>query len=115
MGARALAAVERRLRLKPDDVRALYMGGGLDIILGERPRGLERLARAVELQPTDFGTLYNAACGYATGGEYELALDMLDRAVATGRGFRRWMEQDTDFEPLRSHPRFREILARVKA
>jgi len=114
VAVRARAAVDRRLRLNPDDVRALYMGGGAEVMYGDRALGLERLRHAVELQPTDFGTLYNAACGYANGGEYELALDMLDRAVATGRGFRRWMEQDADFDPLRGSPRFQEILARVK-
>jgi len=113
--ARGLAAVERRLRLNPDDGRAIYMGGTLDVEFGDRARGLERLARALELHPGDFSTLDNVACGYAGAGEVERALDALDRAVATGRGFRGWMEQDKDLEPLRGHPRFREILDRVKA
>jgi TolB-like protein/tetratricopeptide (TPR) repeat protein len=112
---RALGAVERRLRLNPDDVRALYMGGGADIVAGNRARGLEKLARAIELAPNDFATLYNVACGYANAGEPDLALDMLDRAVSTGRGFRQWMENDGDLASLRTHPRFQEILARVAA
>ena len=33
--------------------------------------------------------------------------------MGTGRGFRAWIEKDSDLDPLRSHPRFAEILARL--
>ena len=110
---RGIAAVERRLRLNPDDVRALYMGGGAEIMFGDRTRGLDYLARALELSPDDFATLYNVACAYANAGEPGRALDALDRAVGSGRGNRKWLEHDTDLDPLRASPRFQEILARL--
>jgi adenylate cyclase len=110
---RGIAAVERRLRLYPDDVRALYMGGGAEIMCGDRTRGLDYLARALELSPDDFATLYNVACAFANAGEPERALDALERAVGTGRGNRKWFEHDTDLDPLRASPRFQEILARL--
>jgi adenylate cyclase len=115
VGRRALAAVDRRLRFNPDDVRALYLGAGNDVQYGDRARGLERLARAIELMPEDFSTLYNAACVYAGAGETGRALDLFDRAVATGRGSRQWMEHDSDLDVLRSERRFQEIMARVRA
>jgi adenylate cyclase len=111
----ARKAVGRRLQLNPDDVRALYMGGGAEIQFGDRVRGMELLTRARELAPDDFATLYNVACGYANAGELELALDTLERAVGTGRGSRQWIEHDSDLDALRGSPRFREILSRVKA
>jgi TolB-like protein/tetratricopeptide (TPR) repeat protein len=114
-GRRAIAAAAVRLRLFPDDVRALYMVGGAEINFGDRQRGLDYLARALELAPGDFATLYNSACGYVHAGEHERALDALDRAVGTGKGSRRWFENDSDLDPLRSHPRFQEILSRLKA
>jgi adenylate cyclase len=112
---RGIAAVERRLRLNPDDVRALYMGGGAEILFGDRTRGLDYLRRALELSPDDFATLYNVACAYMNAGEPERSLDALDRAVGTGRGNRKWIEHDSDLDPLRGTPRFQEILARLKA
>ena len=114
-GRRGLAAVERRLRLNPDDVRALYMGGGMEVRFGSRARGLDYLARAVETSPDDFATLYNVACAYADVGEVDRALEALDRAVGTGRGNRQWFENDADLDPLRSTPRFQEILSRLKS
>jgi len=110
---RAVAAADRVLANRPDDVRALYASAGALIVLGDRQKGFERLERALALRPHDFAVLYNAACGYANAGDKERALDLLDRAVATGRGFRAWMENDPDLDRLRGLPRFEAILARV--
>ncbi|HET7753605.1 MAG TPA: protein kinase [Anaeromyxobacteraceae bacterium] len=112
---RAAAAVERRLRHDPDDARALYLGAGVYVEIGERQRGMECLARALELYPDDLSTLYNAACLYVQIGEFDRALDALDRAVATGRGSRKWFDNDNDLDPLRGHPRFRDITARLRS
>jgi predicted Zn-dependent protease len=101
------------LRNRPDEVRALYMSATVLMRMGEVQKGVERLKEAVAVRPYDYAVLYNAACGYAGAGKFDEALDMLDRAVATGRGFRAWLEQDPDLDPLRTLPRFREILARL--
>ena len=110
---KVVAAVERRLRLHPDDVRALYMAGGSELTLGNRDSGLRFLDRAVEIAPDDFATHYNLACAYSSAGELERALDALDRAVGTGRGNRSWIEKDADLDPVRSSPRYAAILARL--
>jgi adenylate cyclase len=109
----AVAVAERALKNNPDDVRALYLSAILMIQLGEKEKGLARIDQAVALQPQDYAVLYNAACAYTDAGQFDKALEMLDRAVATGRGFRAWFERDPDFDPLRSLPRFKEILARL--
>jgi len=110
---RALAAADRVLENSPDDVRALYFSAGALINLGQRQKGIERLEQAVALKPHDFAVLYNAACGFAYAGDLERSLDLLDRAVDTGRGFRAWIEADPDLDPVRDSPRYRQILARL--
>ena len=110
---RALEAADRVLRNSPDDVRALYMSGGALVAMGKPKEGLDRVEQAVELRPHDFAVLYNAACNFTAAGQREKALDLLDRAVGTGRGFRAWIERDPDLDPLRGSPRFKEILARL--
>jgi TolB-like protein/Tfp pilus assembly protein PilF len=111
---RAAAAVEHRLRHDPEDARALYLGAAAHQRLGDRARGLAYLARALDLYPDELATLYNAACLYALMGEKERALEALDRAVATGRGSRKWFDNDHDLDPIRDDPRFGAIMARCR-
>jgi adenylate cyclase len=111
---RALPAIDRRLAIAPDDVRALYFGAILEAGYRDRDRGRALAERATALAGDDFGTLYNLACFWARLGDRERAIDHLDRAVGDGRGSRAWMEQDPDFAALRGEPRFEETLARVK-
>jgi adenylate cyclase len=110
---RSVAAADRVLAASPDDVRALYLSGDALVRLGDRQKGFERLEQAIAVRPEDYAVLYNAACGYANGGNTERALDLLDRAVHTGRGYRAWLESDPDLDPLRSSPRFQQILSRL--
>ena len=53
--------------------------------------------------------LYNLACGYALSGQREEALALLQRLVE--RGLSLDFEGDSDFDSLRSHPAFAEIVA----
>jgi TolB-like protein len=112
---RVVAAVERLQRHEPDDGRALCMGATAYVLTGRRERGLECLARALELYPDELVVLYCAACTYAQMGEIERGLELLDRAVGPGRGSRKWLENDHDLDPLRADPRFQAIAARIKA
>ena len=77
-------------------------------------KGRERLDQAVALRPQDYAVLYNAACGYTAAGNYDRALDLLERAIGTGKGYRVWLENDPDLDPLRKLPRFQQILARLQ-
>jgi adenylate cyclase len=68
--------------------------------------------KALAMAPDDFSALYNAACFHSLAGEPEPALDLLERALAKGGGFPDWLRHDTDFDPLREHPRFQALLNR---
>jgi non-specific serine/threonine protein kinase len=111
---RGLERVEQRLELKPDDARALYLGAGAQLVLGDRERALEWAARAAALRPDDPTTLYNCACFYSRTGETDLAMDCLERSFFNGPGFKDWLEHDSDLDPLRELPRFRELVTRME-
>lgn len=106
----ALPSALAEIAADPENGRALYLAAGMQWRLGDAAGSRRSIEAALRLQPDDFGTLYNAACTYAHMGEHERALDVLERAVATGGGFREWIEHDNDLAGLRGLPRFQKIL-----
>jgi adenylate cyclase len=108
---RQLAAASKRLELNPDDPRALYMGGTALSRLGEPARAKDWARQALAINAGDATVLYNVACIYATSGETEEAIALLERSVAAGFGHWSWIENDSDFESLRGHPRYQALLA----
>ena len=110
MARRGLTVAERNFELNPDDARALYLGAGALVVLGEKDRGLEWAARAIALNPDDSSILYNLVCIYALAGETEQALDSLEKLVRQATGQKGWIEHDSDLDSLRDHPRFQALL-----
>ncbi len=108
---RAIQIIEDHVELNPDDARALYLGGTLLIASGKKDRGLEWGRRALSIDPGDPMILYNVACVFAQAGEIDQSIRMLERAVESGFGHKVWIENDSDFDPLRDDPRFHELLA----
>lgn len=108
---RGVAAAAAQLELRPDDVRALYLGCTGLLVLDETAKADEWARRAVELAPDDGLVLYNIACFYTQAGEIAHALDCLERAALPGMASRSWIEHDDDLAPLRGNPRFEAIVA----
>jgi tetratricopeptide (TPR) repeat protein len=110
---RGVQVAEKHVELNPDDARALCLGAGAFIQLGEREKALDWARRGLTLDPEDSGVLYNVACVYALGGETEDALTCLDKAVRNGFGHREWLENDSDLDSLRADPRFEALLRKL--
>ncbi len=111
---RGVQLVEARLKLNPDEARALYMGANGLVALGECAKGLEWARQAIELDPGDPMLLYNVACIQALAGRVEDALDSLERSIANGLTEKRWLEHDSNLDPVRNHPRYAVLLKRLE-
>jgi len=107
---RGVRIAESRLSLNPDDVRALYMGANGLVALGETKRGLEWARQALEMDPDDPMVLYNVACIQSLAGSAEESLDSLEMAVKAGLTQREWIENDSNLDPLRNHPRYLDLM-----
>jgi TolB-like protein/Tfp pilus assembly protein PilF len=105
-----VSLAERHLVLNPDDARALYMAANGLAALGERERSRQFLERALAIRPDDPMLLYNAGCIFAMLGLAEHALDCLEKAVRGGLTQKGWYVHDSNLDPLRSLPRFQELL-----
>jgi serine/threonine protein kinase/Flp pilus assembly protein TadD len=116
--ADALKRLDRVLELYPDLVPAYGGRGVLRARLGERAGAL---ADAREALRRDSGgeTLFQAACVYALTSRKEAedrheALRLLAQALRQGFGLD-LLETDTDLEPLRKDPQFRELVRAARA
>ncbi|HVS13271.1 MAG TPA: protein kinase [Thermoanaerobaculia bacterium] len=110
---KTLQIVEGRIELNPDDARAFYFGATSLVELGQRERGLEWAKRALAIDPGDPLIAYNVACVFSLAGEHDEAMGLLEKAVDNGFGYKEWIEHDSDFEPLRAHPRYEALLERM--
>ncbi len=91
----------------PDNQRAYYLGAAGLFTLERHDQAKEWIEHALELNPDDPATRYNAACVFSNYGDTERALDCLENSVMS----RSWIENDPDLAPLRDLPRFQAILA----
>ena len=109
----ALGTLERHLKLNPHDTRAIYFAAQNLYRIGEREKAVAMAEQAMQQGMNEPVVLYTVACFYTGLGEKERAIDLLEQAVSLGWGDRAWMENDSDFEPLRDEPRFQALLARI--
>ncbi|MFI5309637.1 MAG: protein kinase [Gemmatimonadales bacterium] len=109
---RQLAAACKRQELNPDDPRALYLGGIALSHLGDSVKAKDWARQALAINSGDATVLYNIACLYATSGDTEEAITLLERSVAAGFGHWNWIENDSDLASLKGHPRYQALLAK---
>ena len=112
---RAYDAARKHLDLNPDDPRALYMGAMSLTTLGESEKAREWNRRALGMDPDDPSVLYNIACAFSMEGQATEAIDALQKALDHGFGHWAWIENDSDFDPIRADPRFIELTQRKPA
>ncbi len=104
-----MTALEHQLELVPEDVRARSLLAA-DYANMDRPEDAVRhLEMTVALRPNDSNVLYNAACTYAVLGKKAQALDLLQRALATGYSNFDWPRQDPDLTSLHADPEFLKL------
>ncbi len=105
---------ERELALHPEDSRPAQIGSGALFALGEKDRAREWTARALAIDPDDLVAQYNAACNYSLLGDIDAALDLLEQCLPKlGHEKVQWAKYDSDFDPVRSHPRYQKLFERI--
>jgi len=110
---RALDIVRKHLDLNPDDARALYLGASNLVKSDEPEEALRWIEKAVLIDPNDSSVLYNATCTYSLLGKIEQALDYFEKSIEAGFSSREWIENDSDLDPIRNHPRFQKALKKL--
>ena len=108
---RGIERAERELTLHPENSRAAYLGAKALVTLGQNDRAKEWLNRSIAIDPEDLLTQYNVACAYTALGDTEAAFDLLERLLPNANHeTKAWIRYDSDFDPLRDHPRYQKVL-----
>jgi adenylate cyclase len=116
---RCLERLEAEISAHPGNAGALAFGSAVLAVLDQQERAEDWAIRAVIIGPNDCMVRYNVARTYVLLGKTEPALDSLDLAFNCSsvgqRRLARWMEQDEDIDPLRTHARFQALLQKLEA
>jgi adenylate cyclase len=114
---RAVSRVEAVIAKDPTHCSAIAMGAGALGALGEQERAREWIRRALMLDPDNLFGRYNIACVLISDlDDHEGAIAVLkpyfERTSSTTEI--RHAEADPDLDPIRSDPRFAQMLASAK-
>lgn len=102
------------LRKRPYQFETLQAAANSLTALGYYEDGLLYDQRLEELRPTDPLIVYNLACSLSLVGRIDEAFERLEAAITLGYRDKGHLTDDPDLSNLRSHPRFPELLTRVK-
>jgi tetratricopeptide (TPR) repeat protein len=105
-----LEGVRTRLPTHPAVVESL---GCLYTEMGKYTEGLQADREMVDLEPQSHNAWYNLACSLSLTEQTDAAFDALEKAIALGYNDAEWMQEDEDFFPIRTDPRFVRLLAQM--
>jgi len=113
-GDLSVKRAEEAMRKHPESSRPAQLTAATLAGMGKRDEAIAWLERAIALDPDDSQTLYNAACTWSQLGEFDRAFELLERWLPkAGVEKRMWLKQDIDFDPIRSDPRFEDLLEKA--
>jgi adenylate cyclase len=108
-----LKMAEKAVEQNPANSAAFGAGANALVMLRDTSRAREWIERAVLLDPDNLNMRYNHACtliGYSQ--DVDAALDQIDYVFARSVGsIVRRADMDSDLDPIRDHPRFKQIYA----
>lgn len=108
---------EKAISKDPANTQALAGGANALAILGEEARARDWIDRALLLDPDNTLTRYNLACALALRlKDTEKAIKVLEPYFEQENSPAqiKHMEVDPDIDPIREHPRYKELLAAAK-
>src|SRR5439155_1223794 len=92
----ATAEFEQAIALGPNSFEAHYLYARASFAQGKLERAAALFERAAEIKPDD----YQSVC---------LLIQVYRSLPRAGPEIRQWIKHDSDFDPLRNHPRYQKI------
>ena len=112
---KAVERLEKSIAREPDNGSLLAYGVNALSVLGEAVRAQDWAKQAILIDPNDGLLRYNLACAMTRLGEIDAALAYLEAALELRPRRVHWARNDSDFDRLRTDPRFEELMAKAEA
>jgi tetratricopeptide (TPR) repeat protein len=106
----ALVPLSRVAEDEPENVHAWLALGWCHKRTGRLDLAIDALESAVAVDPEDALIRYNLACYWSLAGGKRQTLSYLEQALALDPNYRRLVDHEPDFDPLRSDPDFQAVL-----
>jgi len=107
---RCITVAKNHLELNPGDSRALYLGAQVLIRAGEKQEAVKWMEKSLTIDPDEPSVYYNAACISALLGNIEDAINYFEFAIGAGYVSKEWIDNDSDLDLVRDHPKFIKVL-----
>ncbi|NJL83264.1 MAG: tetratricopeptide repeat protein [Chloroflexaceae bacterium] len=93
-------------KIEPEDAKTCFSRGNDLYGLGKYEEAIAAYDQAIAIKPDDPDAWYNKACCYGSQNNLDLALENLQRAIQLDNENKEMAKTDTDFDNIRSDPRF---------
>ena len=81
---------------------------------GQYDKAMEQYSIAIKKAPNNEILLYNMACVCSLKKQMDQALGWLRKAIDAGYDDANWMENDSDLDNLRDHPKYKQMLRELR-
>ena len=106
---RAIGLMREALERNPEDPESWAIFAGWLAAQGQRDESRAAIERALAMAPRYMRCIIEATHTYTLLGEYDTALDHLERAILAGYGLRE-IESSVELRPLRELERYRQLV-----
>lgn len=104
-----LVPLREAAELAPEDVRVWLAMAWCHKRTGRLDLAIEDLEEALRVEPGEALIHYNLACYLSLAGNKRRALTYLAQALAIDSDYRRLVDDEPDFDPIRSDPEFQAL------
>jgi len=109
----AIAPLEQAADLAPQNLHVWLALGWCYKRTGRINKAISSLERILDSDPTEALVHYNLACYWSLAGDKHRALQYLSRSLTIDPEYCRLIDEEHDFDPLRSDPDFRALCAEL--
>lgn len=107
----AILALDKAAELDHDNIHVWLALGWCHKRTGRLDKAIEALEEALQINDRQAIVHYNLACYWSLVRNVKIAVQYLEQAFDLDPAYRDLVPEEHDFDPIREHPRFQELMS----